>query len=768
MAAKDIMSNSWGNGITMTYDTQYKFFEMFDAKTGLHITHDRIDTGTDPFQRSYPSLLDVGIMGTCVAANVCPVGCYQGGAKDAKPNMTYDDFASIIDQVKGLVFQCLEENEVVFVVRNGVYQTTRLADVSIGNVIACPNGTAKITNIKRTQSDDVYKVSLSGGREILATGTHRFSLNGEWEKVSDISIGDQMQVESINSEHVEPIDLVKIACDRNLGDVYFVRIDNQKSISASAALSLGIDYTNARIGIERSRYSVPAIIAASPELFRLLGYYVANGSKRSFVIGELRRKMYDDIVSCIGAVLGESIRHNEYSNGKRNVFEMTSRLVNQFVFDNLLGCRVDGVKTVPPIVMSAPRELKLEFLTGLFSDGSMYTRSVPDGDAYNSVELSFDMSDQLLFNAVCMLLKSVGTIYSVSTEPAHRSYYSKEERWISHRKRYRIRIYQKSQVETLEGVTRYHRNHDKFVESLAAISDKYSRGYISDVVTGVEKMPERMSVVDIEIDSASHAFITSHGIVSHNCALGGRGDPNTHPDFARMLYKARMEGVVPNYTTSGLTLNLEASRASAEHCGAVAVSWHNQKYTYDAIDMLQAAGCVTNIHFVLSNESVEYATSALRNGLFPNVNAVIFLLHKPVGLGMTSNVLKSDDRRLVAFFKAIEEQQLYKIGFDSCSIQGVMRLTNKFNLDSMDTCEGARFSMYISPDMYATPCSFDKDLKWGVSLRDHTISEAWESDKFESFRQVLRNGSAHCEGKCAFWTRCTGACPIVPEITLCD
>ena len=49
----------------------------------------------DPFRLELPSLLDIGIMGRC--ENKCAF-CYQG--HETRPNMSLNDFKSIIDQVK--------------------------------------------------------------------------------------------------------------------------------------------------------------------------------------------------------------------------------------------------------------------------------------------------------------------------------------------------------------------------------------------------------------------------------------------------------------------------------------------------------------------------------------------------------------------------------------------------------------------------------------------------------------------------------------------
>lgn len=67
--------------------------------------------------------------------------------------------------------------------------------------------------------------------------------------------------------------------------------------------------------------------------------------------------------------------------------------------------------------------------------------------------------------------------------------------------------------------------------------------------------------------------------------------------------------------------------------------------------MLVSAGVTTNIHYVLGRNSIDEAIEHLQQEDFPDgINAVIFLLHKPVGLGTQTNVLSPDDERVKEFF----------------------------------------------------------------------------------------------------------------------
>lgn len=250
-------------------------------------------------------------------------------------------------------------------------------------------------------------------------------------------------------------------------------------------------------------------------------------------------------------------------------------------------------------------------------------------------------------------------------------------------------------------------------------------------------------------------------------ALGGAGDPDTHEHFEEILRITREYNVVPNFTTSGVTMTPEKAELCKKYCGAVAVSEHNAPYTREAIKMLLEAGVKTNIHYVLSSKTIEDAIYKLKNnGFDEGINAVVFLLYKPIGLGKKEFVLQPGDSRVVEFFKLIDENSFkFKVGFDSCTCPGIVNYTKSINLNSIDFCEGARHSMYIDASMNAMPCSFaNQDPSWFVSLNNHTIQEAWDSEVFNKFRHSLRFSC----GGCAHKPNCAGGCPLMREIVLCN
>lgn len=252
-------------------------------------------------------------------------------------------------------------------------------------------------------------------------------------------------------------------------------------------------------------------------------------------------------------------------------------------------------------------------------------------------------------------------------------------------------------------------------------------------------------------------------------ALGGAGDVDTHESFEEILKITRENGIVPNFTTSGIAMTKTKAEICKKYTGAVAVSFYNQPHTFKAIDLLVEAGVTTNLHYVLSNDSIDDAIRRLKEDNFPKgINAVVFLLHKPIGLGTMENVLKYDDPKVKEFYETVDEvigKISVDIGFDSCNIPALLNFNKRIDNASIDTCEAARWSMYIDSESIAIPCSFDnQSKKWAVDLKQNTIKEAWDSDTFESFRDSFRKSCGGCNDK----LECKGGCPIVSDIVLCN
>lgn len=229
-------------------------------------------------------------------------------------------------------------------------------------------------------------------------------------------------------------------------------------------------------------------------------------------------------------------------------------------------------------------------------------------------------------------------------------------------------------------------------------------------------------------------------------ALGGAGDPNKHESFEQLLKITRDNNIIPNLTTSGYNITNHEIELIKTYCGAVAVSFYSTLNkdgfetnwnTISTIQKLVNSDCITNIHYVVSKQNIEEIIFRLENNLFPSgINAIIFLLYKPVGLASKDKMLTANDRRYIKFLKLVTNNKAnFKIGFDSCQTPAVFNFCPTVAKESLEFCEAARFSMYIDCNLIAYPCSFGHDCDdYSVDLSKFSVDEAWSSMEFESFR----------------------------------
>jgi radical SAM protein with 4Fe4S-binding SPASM domain len=252
-------------------------------------------------------------------------------------------------------------------------------------------------------------------------------------------------------------------------------------------------------------------------------------------------------------------------------------------------------------------------------------------------------------------------------------------------------------------------------------------------------------------------------------ALGG-GNPNQHPDFCEIVRLTREEyGIVPNYTTNGRGLTQQVLKATRMHCGAVAVSAY---YPYDetarAITYLTSYGIKTNIHFILSSQTLPTAIRWLQSPptFMKDVNAIIFLNYKPIGRYNSPDLLLRHAEGMEQLFGLTETNDCeFKIGFDACSVTGIARFTNLPHV-CYDGCDAGRFSMFISEDMKMYPCSFLVEAGFnGAPLGEDNLQDFWQNgDSMNRIRQML---SSHNCAECPKAQVCRGGCPFFPEINLC-
>lgn len=90
-------------------------------------------------------------------------------------------------------------------------------------------------------------------------------------------------------------------------------------------------------------------------------------------------------------------------------------------------------------------------------------------------------------------------------------------------------------------------------------------------------------------------------------AIGGNGEPTEHPEFIDVLKVGYELGIIPNYTTNGVTLapkNYKLIEATKQYCGGVAVTCHShlEFFWKQAVETLLSNNIKTNLHLVISDQ----------------------------------------------------------------------------------------------------------------------------------------------------------------------
>jgi len=248
-------------------------------------------------------------------------------------------------------------------------------------------------------------------------------------------------------------------------------------------------------------------------------------------------------------------------------------------------------------------------------------------------------------------------------------------------------------------------------------------------------------------------------------ALGG-GNPNQHPDFVEILKLTRQLGMIPSYTTNGDGMTDEIWAATREYCGAIAISYYEEKNVEEMVRKASEYGVKINIHYMLNRKTIEKALAFLKNppSYIRRVNAIVFLNYKPVH--SSEKLCLKYSEQVEEFVECVKMFTECKIGFDSCMVSFLPLGEKYFPRQLIDFCEAGRFSAFISETGKMYPCSFMNDTSvCGADITHGSLREIWKNDyEFQKVRDHLQekpDGIVICR-TCDVWNWCHGGCSIFP------
>jgi len=254
-------------------------------------------------------------------------------------------------------------------------------------------------------------------------------------------------------------------------------------------------------------------------------------------------------------------------------------------------------------------------------------------------------------------------------------------------------------------------------------------------------------------------------------ALGG-GEPTLHPHFAEILKKIRLKGgVVPNYTTNGSYLTKEIINASRKYCGAVAISYSEERFdeTIEATKKLVSHGIQTNMHLVLLKSRIPKLSEITEQYAKIGISNVVLLLFKPMGRGsnLSHEILDLNNKKTLSseLLKILRLRKKYgtRMSIDACSSFIVKDFP--FLPQSIAGCTGAIYSAYVDWNLKIKPCSFMQNTI-GLDLKDMDMVDAWKL--FENFRENLIFPRYEGCQTCGHFSSCFNGCPIEPDLVFCE
>lgn len=284
---------------------------------------------------------------------------------------------------------------------------------------------------------------------------------------------------------------------------------------------------------------------------------------------------------------------------------------------------------------------------------------------------------------------------------------------------------------------------------------------------------------DVSWKDACHALDEMCRVGVCQVAIGG-GEPLAHPRVIDILRYARDSGMVPNVSTSGLSMTKSQRHALARLCGAVAVSLEGVDHDFSlrraqgfeafrrVVGELLDAGARVVFQVTLSAENFGAVERIVEFCLTVTpLYGVIFLAYKSAGRGSNFDAPLStlpvvDVRaKLLTVIQPLMSHT--RVGFDCCMSPMLATLEGPLGFAHgaiVEGCSALRGSCGLTPDLDVVPCTFLTRKTIG-NLRAKGLDEIWRSRRSHEFRATMKRkfeSEEQCVA-CVAGQQCLGGCP---------
>ncbi len=443
---------------------------------------------------------------------------------------------------------------------------------------------------KRQTEVDLVEITTTDNRKLTVTDLHPMLVADESGKLrevfaKDLKATDRLPIQNLSNESATDenpkIDLIslisnelaeKVRVRLKEGSFYDFREILKKHIPAEKIWELSkVNYLSLkdflksendlnisrenlilRIGRGDSASSFPATVKITPDIARLIGYYLAEGCATSergnerirFTFNTKETEFINDVRDILKAEFDveTSIYHSKIDQATH--IRAASAMFGWFLIEVLDCGRRSTEMRIPEILLNASNSHKTELLKGLLrGDGDVYVKSgtqtyEKNGKTYRhqntTAEIGYFSSSPKLFQQVIYLLQEKGFTPTFKRNKPHlqmkgRAQLEKMAGWLG-AKGEKLQIYFANNLRKAQGKT-----------------FKSVNGILTVPVKAVEiiKTSKPFEVFSVEVEE-NHTFATSYGVFVHNCIP-------LDPHY--LSWKARQHGFDSQFITLAEQIN---------------------------------------------------------------------------------------------------------------------------------------------------------------------------------------------------------------------
>ena len=380
-----------------------------------------------------------------------------------------------------------------------------IVDVQVGDLVLTHQGRYRpvTETMQRSYSGPLYHIKIKGiGVVLEVTPEHPILTPSGWVEAQDLKVGDWVAVGVPQGVRAAPVfDLAQLA--------YAPELEVETTEDKVRARRPASYQRSGR----QSRWN-KRFVRLTPDLARLCGYYVAEGTIGPderyvrFTLNKKETAYQEDIQALVRDIFGVEAQITPSNFGDWVQIDVYSRVVAAW-FRTHFGRGSSG-KYVPTWLLYAEDELQKAFLVGLFRGDGMYaeyTRPVsPKGKTKTWRSLRLTLANPNLVHQIWQMLLRIG--YDANVRPVDTRYVTP-------------RASETAQVD-LPPLSSRDLVAEAFGKALPEPDKRYVRRHVhrqdGDIffeVAAIQVVPFEGVVYNLEVDE-DHTYVTE-GVVVHNC-----------------------------------------------------------------------------------------------------------------------------------------------------------------------------------------------------------------------------------------------------------